>query len=151
MISIEKIISLKKKKGYEFDIEDLIYDLTVNIAIIIIDGLEYKFPHRSLQEYFIALLMSQRPSNKKIEGYKLKYFNKERTPEYNLWAISDELDSYYFRLATISELGELLGILNADDIETSTLKYLNLLDIKNHFQPLTWMGWKYLNSDHHYK
>ena len=126
---VSKLEFIKKKKGYEFDIEDLIYDLTVNIAIIIIDGLEYKFPHRSLQEYFIALLMSQRPSNKKIEGYKLKYFNKERTPEYNLWAISDELDSYYFRLATISELGELLGILNADDIETSTLKYLNLLDI----------------------
>lgn len=126
---VSKLEFIKRKKNYDFDIEDLIYDLTVNIAIIVIDGLEYKFPHRSLQEYFIALLMSQRPSNKKIEDYKIKYFDKGQNPEYNLWTISEELDTYYFRAALISELGELLGILNTNDIEISTLRYLNLLNI----------------------
>lgn len=126
---VSKLEFIKKKKGYEFDIEDLIYDLTVNIAIIIIDGLEYKFPHRSLQEYFIALLMSQRPSNKKIEAYKIKYFDKGRNPEYNLWTISDELDTYYFRAALISELGELLGVLNINNNDDLILKYLKLIDM----------------------
>ena len=126
---VSRLEYIKKLKDYDFDLEDLIYDLTVNLGIIIIDGLEYKFPHRSLQEYFIALLMSQRPSDKKIEGYKLKYFNKGKTPEYNLWGISDELDTYYFRSAIISELSELLSQLNDNDKDVLILKYLDLLDM----------------------
>ena len=78
--------------------------------------------------------MSQRPADKKIDNYKIKYFNKEIIPEYNLWGISDELDKYYFRTALISELVELLRILKTDNIEASMLQYLDLLDISALFE-----------------
>lgn len=126
-----KLEFIKKKKGYDFDIEDLIYDLTVNIAIIIIDGLEYKFPHRSLQEYFIALLISQINSNKKSEIYKTKYFNDELNPEYNLWAISEEIDTYYFKIALVSKLGEILNLFKGNNL---ILKYLELSKISLVFE-----------------
>lgn len=125
---VSKLEHIKKKRKLDFNIDDLIYDLTVNISIIIIDGCKYKFPHRSLQEYFIALLMSQRPTEEKVKDYKKRYFSKQQNHEYNLWTISDELDKYYFRAAAISELDELLGILETNSIENSMLEYLDLIN-----------------------
>lgn len=125
-----KLEFIKKKKGYDFDIENLIYDLTVNIAIIIIDGLEYKFPHRSLQEYFIALLISQINSEKKSKVYKNKYFNEKLNPEYNLWAISEEIDEYHFKLALINELNELLVKLKTEEDDELILNYLNIIQMQ---------------------
>lgn len=60
--------TLKKVKtvtGYKFKIEDLIYDLQTTISILVLDGFEFHFPHRSLQEYFTAQFISQLPSSKK--------------------------------------------------------------------------------------
>ena len=35
-------------------VDDIIYDLSVAISILVQDGTSYVFPHRSLQEYFAA-------------------------------------------------------------------------------------------------
>jgi len=56
-----------------FDIEDVILDLDISISILLKDGLEYTFPHRSLQEYFTALFIKNYIES---EGAKQKYIQK---------------------------------------------------------------------------
>jgi predicted NACHT family NTPase len=51
----EKLSLIKeKKKNIQFDNSKFINDLQVAIGILNIEGLDYTFPHRSLQEYFAA-------------------------------------------------------------------------------------------------
>lgn len=62
-----------KKKNLNFDNDKFIDDLQVAIGILNKEGLDYTFPHRSLQEYFGALYISKvSPENKKILYNKLK-------------------------------------------------------------------------------
>lgn len=56
----------EKKKNLEFDNDHLVEDLQVAIGILNKEGLDYTFPHRSLQEYFSANYISN-----------LSYQNKE--------------------------------------------------------------------------
>ncbi|MEG1400932.1 NACHT domain-containing protein [Bacteroides sp.] len=127
---ISKLELIKKKRGYSYNIESLIYDLTVSISVIIIDGIDYLFPHRSLQEYFIALLMAYRPVDRKIQDYKKKYFSLGFNVDYNLWAISEELDNYYFTSTLILELENIIAKLESSSVNESVLNYLDLLDLK---------------------
>ncbi|MBK8966890.1 MAG: hypothetical protein IPM36_09460 [Lewinellaceae bacterium] len=60
------------KQEYSFTIEDLVDDLVVSIPIIIKDGMEYKFPHRSLQEYFAASFISSLDIESKAKVYQEK-------------------------------------------------------------------------------
>jgi hypothetical protein len=56
-----------KKKNIYFDNSKFIDDLQISISIIVKDGPDYSFPHRSLQEYFAALFISYLDnSNKKV-------------------------------------------------------------------------------------
>ena len=62
-----------KKKNLSFDNDKFIDDLQVAIGILNKEGLDYTFPHRSLQEYFGALYISKvSPENKKTLYNKLK-------------------------------------------------------------------------------
>lgn len=62
-----------KKKSLSFDNDKFIDDLQVAIGILNKEGLDYTFPHRSLQEYFAALYISKvSPENKKTFYDKLK-------------------------------------------------------------------------------
>ena len=63
---------IKKSLKLKCDVNDIIYDLTVSISILVKDGLEYKFPHKSLQEYFTASLISKLSPDKKVELYDEK-------------------------------------------------------------------------------
>lgn len=58
---IYKIFDLIKKENqlYKFNNSDLLFDLSTSISLLIKDGDIYSFPHRSLQEYFTALLISE--------------------------------------------------------------------------------------------
>ncbi|MGK6351590.1 NACHT domain-containing protein [Parapedobacter sp. DT-150] len=59
-----------KKKSIEFDNKDLLDDLQVGICILNKEGIDYVFPHRSLQEYFASqYIVNLDPKNKK-EIYK---------------------------------------------------------------------------------
>lgn len=49
-ITINKII---------FDVENYIYDLVNSLCVLCRDGLNYKFTHRSFQEYFTALFLKE--------------------------------------------------------------------------------------------
>jgi len=81
----------------KFESEDLILDLDVSISILIKDGLEYTFPHRSLQEYFTALFVKnyisseeskQKFIQKIIDNSRLKSLDRNK----QFWHLFYEID-----------------------------------------------------------
>jgi hypothetical protein len=90
---------VKKSQSLEFETSALIFDLETSISIIIKDGFEYKFPHRSLQEYFLALFISKLRTDKKSVLYQTllnNSFDKDSGKDENLWILCEELDRYDF-------------------------------------------------------
>ncbi|HBG4726924.1 TPA: NACHT domain-containing protein [Clostridioides difficile] len=74
--------SKRKNIGLEFNENDLVYDLIHNVPIFIKDGIEYRWSHKSFQEYFAACYICYDSDEKsdlliKIsEGDKVrKYYN----------------------------------------------------------------------------
>lgn len=66
----EKLIRVREKAlSLKFGIEDLIYDFQTSIGIMHKEGFEYKFPHRSMQEYFASYFVSRLSSDKKSKAY----------------------------------------------------------------------------------
>lgn len=59
-----------KKKTLVFDNDKIIDDLQVAIGILNKEGLDYTFPHRSLQEYFASLYISKLSQENKTILYK---------------------------------------------------------------------------------
>lgn len=79
--------------------ENLIYDLQTTISILVLDGFEYHFPHRSMQEYFAARFIENLPSDKKEKAYTnlSDVLIKSSTDHsFNLWSICYELDQSAF-------------------------------------------------------
>lgn len=72
----EKLAEIQKRLSLNADIDCLIYDLTVSFSIIIKDGLEYKFPHKTLQEYFVARLIKKLDEKSKEKIYSVIIPNK---------------------------------------------------------------------------
>lgn len=90
---------VEKATEYSFSVQDLVYDLHTSISILILDGFEYSFPHRSMQEYFTALFVSKLPTNKKIKAYtNLSNALQESSTDYsfNFWGLCFELDEVMF-------------------------------------------------------
>jgi hypothetical protein len=95
----QRLKTIKEKLNYEIKLEDLMDDLTTSISIIIIDGFEYKFPHKSLQEYFSALLIKEQSfeSKKKIYGDKFAKLSRlTMGGNENFWNLCAEMDKMYF-------------------------------------------------------
>lgn len=67
---IKKIVG---KFNINADIDNIIYDLNISLSILIIDGLVYTFPHKSLQEYFAASLIKSLDDNQKQNVYTEKF------------------------------------------------------------------------------
>ncbi|MBT7493031.1 MAG: NACHT domain-containing protein, partial [Bacteroidetes bacterium] len=90
---------IKNKLQLKCSIENLKEDLTVAISILMIDDLEYKFPHKSLQEYFSALLITGQNEKIKKEIYTKK-FDKVSGHSFgdngNMWILLNELDTVPF-------------------------------------------------------
>ena len=70
----QKLNTIKeKKKNLKFNNDSLIEDLQVAIGILNKEGLDYTFPHRSLQEYFAANYISNlSDQNKELIFKKIK-------------------------------------------------------------------------------
>lgn len=104
-----------KKRKLDFVIEDLIFDLRTSISIMIKDGFEFKFPHRSMQEYFTASFLSKLPSEKKSKAYsRLNRIFAKSSVDYslNLWKLCKELDySNYYKYFVIPEFEKALKVL----------------------------------------
>ncbi|WP_375558698.1 NACHT domain-containing protein [Bernardetia sp. OM2101] len=88
---------INKFSNYNYNTSYLIEDLHTAISILLLDGLEYTFPHRSLQEYFTALFISKLT----IKEKKIAYKNSEKVKsirlyDFNLWYLLKELDKEGF-------------------------------------------------------
>lgn len=78
----KKLSEIKEKKpSYVFDNEKLIDDLQVAVGIINKEGLDYTFPHRSLQEYFSACYISNLGHENKKKIYDKLMLKIHRDPE----------------------------------------------------------------------
>jgi len=91
--TISKIL---KPLNLEFDIDDLIYDLSVSISLWVQDGTSYVFPHRSLQEFFAAsyIANSREDLKAKIYGERLRKINNVESQTF--WELCEELDDSCF-------------------------------------------------------
>ncbi|KGO88634.1 hypothetical protein Q765_01660 [Flavobacterium rivuli WB 3.3-2 = DSM 21788] len=88
-----------KKLDLKINLEDLIYDLNVSISILILDGTDYTFPHKSLQEYFCALLIKELNENQKEKIYTEKFANLSHNStggNLNFFKLCYELDKSSF-------------------------------------------------------
>lgn len=87
---------IRDRLGYEYDNDKLVYDLTVAISILVQDGLDYIFPHRSMQEYFAAQLIAGLPEQVRIKKvYENNFFAS--TQNQNLWSLCQEINEYEFQ------------------------------------------------------
>lgn len=91
-------LQIKKKfPEFTFSLDNLLFDLRTSISILIKEGFEYKFPHRSMQEYFAANFLSRLPGHKKGQGYgKLNsaLLSSTYSSGFNLWDLCKELDEF---------------------------------------------------------
>ncbi|WP_211331841.1 NACHT domain-containing protein [Ulvibacter antarcticus] len=90
---------VKSSSDYDYNTESLIYDLRTSISILILDGFEYFFPHRSIQEYFTALFINKLPTDKKHKAYQnLSKVLEESSTDYsfNFWSLCFEMDETIF-------------------------------------------------------
>ncbi len=111
---------IKSKLNLKCNINDLKDDLTVAISIIIIDGLEYKFPHKSLQEYFTALLIKEQKEEYRTEIYSKKIAELSRFSfgnNNNFWNLCLEIDEINFKTHFL--LTHLKGIINSIDFSNN--------------------------------
>jgi len=87
-----------KKKNLKFDNERLRADLQIAIGIMNKEGIDYTFPHRSLQEYFAALYIATLGNqNKKIIYKKIQKSLKVKksgpiASKENFYQLLSELD-----------------------------------------------------------
>lgn len=72
--SRDDLVAILKKitdNGIKFDVQNYIYDLINSVCVLYKDGLNYKFSHRSFQEYFSALFL------KELSDDKMREFSKQ--------------------------------------------------------------------------
>ncbi|MFW0714436.1 NACHT domain-containing protein [Pedobacter sp. N23S346] len=90
---------IKTTFSLKYDTDALIHDLRTSISILVLDGFEYRFPHRSMQEYFTAFFISRLPTEKKQKAYSnlATTFLKSSTGDnFTLWSLCLELDENTF-------------------------------------------------------
>lgn len=87
---------LKKKLNLKFQNDSMLYDLSVSIGILVLDGLTYNFPHRSMQEYFAASLISKSEENSRKLVYANILTRKYGFDGFNFWSLCEEMDEFCF-------------------------------------------------------
>ena len=124
---------IKIKLNLQPSLDDIIYDLTVSISILIQDGTDYTFPHKSLQEYFTAYLIKGLNEEQKEKIYHEKFINLKRYTNggnLNLYKLCYELDkvcfSKYFLVPITKEFLNLLNNTNDIQLTKSFIKAFNL-------------------------
>ena len=126
---LAELNSIREKLDYDYDSDKLITDLTVAISILVRDGLDYIFPHRSMQEYFAAQLIASLPEQVRIKNiYENPVFASSRNQ--NLWSLCQEINEYEFQKNFIApNLNSLItkiekALSNKHDSAKSLLEYV---------------------------
>lgn len=119
----DKLNVIKEKKRFSFENEKLINDLQVAINILNKEGLDYSFPHRSLQEYFAAIyIKSINEEHKKTVYDKINErfrMNKRLFLSY---------DNFYLLLSELDEKNVIKYIV-IDTLEESIHKIQNVNEV----------------------
>ncbi len=127
----KKLNQIKKSFNYSFNTNELIEDLTLAISIIVVDGVEYKFPHKSLQEYFCALLIKDLTPENKEKIYKEKMWELLKLTFggfENFWNLCYELDKKYFvKNVLIYGLDYFLNRIRYSDLSKKLKRFMNCL------------------------
>lgn len=92
----EEFEKLKKKLNLKFQNDSMLYDLSVSIGIWVLDGLTYNFPHRSMQEYFAASLISKAEEKSRKLVYTNILTRKYGYDGFNFWSLCEEMDEFCF-------------------------------------------------------
>lgn len=95
----DKLKKVRSATSLQFTIEDLIADLQTSTSILIMDGFEYRFPHKSMQEYFAAQFISNLHPDKKVKAYenmKIMFRTGGSDNNFAFWDLCYELDPVYF-------------------------------------------------------
>jgi energy-coupling factor transporter ATP-binding protein EcfA2 len=118
------------KLGLKCNIENLIYDLTVSISILIQDGTEYTFPHKSLQEYFTASLIKGLNEQQKQKIYSEKFGHLEDFTtggKINLYKLCQEMDKIYFtKMFLVPKAENFISKLDISSDENLTLSFFSI-------------------------
>ena len=126
---------IRNKTNINFETNDLIYDLSVSISILLLDGQDYTFPHRSMQEYFAAYLISSLPEDIKANTiYGEKLSKRRRSDDDNFWSLCQEMDKHcfnkYFLIPKLSSYIETISKKKSPfGIKASILS--NIMDLLN--------------------
>jgi len=133
----QTLIVIKNKLNFVCDIDDLIHDLSVAIAIIILDGTEYTFPHKSLQEYFASLLIKDLSIAQKEKVYSERFKNLRRYSHggnQNFYNLCYELDKLAFsEFFILNNLKFLYGSIDLTNQETSIFSFFKLINYSQGF------------------
>ena len=106
------ITKMLKSLNLSFDVDDLIYDLSVSVSLWVQDGTSYIFPHRSLQEFFAAsyIANSREDLKAKIYGERLRKITNVESQTF--WELCEELDescyTQYFLIPSLEEYAKSL-------------------------------------------
>lgn len=135
---------LSDKLKIPFDIESLIYDLSISISIFLKDGIEYRFPHRTLQEFFSALLISEQKTEIKTKIYTEKFNTleqKSHSGNDNFLNLCVELDenSFYKNWAIPNLQNHVKQIIkynedNEIDKKETIINFVNSFEIEGSFE-----------------
>ena len=101
------ITKMLKSLNLSFDVDDLIYDLSVSVSLWVQDGTSYTFPHRSLQEFFAASYIANSREDIKATIYGDRLKKIKNVESQNFWELCEELDescfTQYFLIPTMEE------------------------------------------------
>lgn len=150
--------NIKEKLNLKCSTSSIIEDVTVAIPIIIVDGIEYKFPHKSLQEYFAALLIKGQNEDNKLKIYSGKFASlKVKTfgGNQSFWDLCLELDSIgfkkYFLLRYLEEFFSTLDLSTEENICKSFLSFFNFMHLykkDDHTEEIFVLGLQWSGSIH---
>lgn len=112
---------IKDNHNFKFQTTDIIYDLSVNLGLLIKDGLDYVFPHRSMQEYLAVKLISIQTEDLKKKIYQKKIPNNRLSifgGNLSFWNLCLELDEVSFiKYGIIHYLSIILGLFSSSSKE----------------------------------
>lgn len=135
----ETLQIIKDKLSINCDVEELIYDLVVSIAIIMEEGLEYKFPHRSLQEYFAAMSIKEKSDADKQTIYSKGLSRLFLIGNDNFLKLCCELDKKAFnKYFILHNLENFISKINTTSEETTCKSLLGMIEFSQMFDKKTY-------------